>query len=292
MKILITGSLGFIGSRAIKVLGREHEVRGVDALDGTNLANYSQMCNIFEDFKPDYVLHCAASGDIGFCENNKDAAVRNNIIATRNIATLCAKHDSSLIFCSTDHVYRYSELPIGLHEYNETKGASFYGITKVACEQEVRAVVKKHFIARLCWQYGIFEKGMPLCEPRIGMVDNAAKALKNNSPITVVRGSRQHTSYIYDTIDVFADMLKGAIPYGTYNVTSENELTVKGLYTYVLKKMGADEQKIAELLLEVEGVPGILTPEPYYLKLLGYKMPTFEEGFARYMEEIYPTADY
>ncbi|MCL2057790.1 MAG: sugar nucleotide-binding protein [Oscillospiraceae bacterium] len=292
MKILVTGSKGFIGSRSIKAISKEHEVKGVDAIDGFDLADYSVVCSLFSEFKPDFVIHTAANGDIQFCEQNKDIAVRNNIIATRNIASNCAKYNAGIIFCSTDHVYRYNELPQSLHEYNEIKGASFYGVTKAACEQEIRSLVCKHFITRLCWQYGIYETGLPRREPRFGIVERAAKSLKDNTPITVVRGSRQHTTYIYDTIDVFVQMLNGAFPYGIYNVASENDYTVKGLYTYILEKMGADKKKISELIVEVDGTPNILTAMPFFLKCVGYNMPTFEDGFRRYMRELHPTAVY
>ena len=292
MKILVTGSQGFIGPRAIEVFGKKHEVKGVDLLEGLDLADFKRTREVFDDFQPDYVIHCAASSSVKFCEENKEIANHNNIIATRNIATLCAKYDSTVIFCSTDHVYRYSELPLCLHEYNEIKGASHYGFTKAICEQEIRAVVKKHYITRLCWQYGIYEEGMPPCESRFGMVEIAAKALKNDKPITVVKGSRQHTSYVYDTIDVFSQMIEQKLPYGVYNVTSENELTVKGLYTHIFRVMGADEKKILELIIEKDGQPNILTAEPYYLKCLGYRMPSFEKGLERYMQELHETADY
>ena len=290
MKILVTGSKGFIGSRAIKVFGKENEVKGLDKLDGCDIADFKKITGEFTRFKPDCVIHCAANGDIEFCENNRDEAVRNNIIATKNIASLCAKYDCTMVFCSTDHVYRYTKLPTGLREYNDIKGASFYGFTKAVCEQEIRSLVKKHFIARLCWQYGVFEKGMPQNEARIGLVEVAARALKKNKPVTVGKNSRQHISNVYDTIDVFRHMLDEKLPYGVYNVASENELTLKGLYSYIFKGMGADDKKIKNLIIEQEGKPHILAAEPYYLKISGYKMPTFEEGFARYLKEVHPTA--
>lgn len=284
MKIIITGANGLIGSRAVKVFRAYHEVVGVD-IDTVDLCKYALVKKLFQETKPDFVLHCAANGNVNECEADHDTAVRNNIIATRNLASLCADYSSGMILCSTDHVYRYTELPETLHEYNETKGASFYGFTKVICEREVQAKVKRHYIARLCWQYGLFEAGLPQDMRRVGMVDIAIDSYRHKVPIRVAKGSRHYTSNVYDTIDVFLAMIEGKLPYGVYNVASENNLTLKELYITIFQKLGATEEEIKQLVIETDEEPYVLTPEPYYLKLSGYRMPTFEEGLDRFFRE-------
>lgn len=291
MKILITGTQGLIGSRAAKVFGKEHEIHGADILapdpeERIDLAEYIEVKKLFEKFIPEFVIHCAGNGNPEDCEADHDMAIRNNVLATRNIASLCADYNCGLIFCSTDHVYRYKELPETLHEYNETKGASYYGFSKLLCEQEIKTKVKKHYIARLCWQYGFVEPGVPAKPRRAGLVDRAVLSYRNKTPLTVIRGSRNHTSNVYDTLDVYRKMLNGELPYGVYNVACENSITIQEIYETVYRKLGATEEEIAKLLNVVDGEPNVLVPEPYYLKLCGYQMPTFEEGLERFFREI------
>lgn len=287
MRILITGSNGFVGSRAMKVLKNDHQVMGVD-IDTVDLRNFTEIKTVFEEFKPEFVLHCAANGNIEECDKDHNMAIRTNVIATRNIASLCAQYDSGIVLCSTDHVYRFGEVPDDLHEYNETKGASYYGFTKVLCEREVLTKVKKHFIARLCWQYGLIEKDMCQDIKRVGIIDLIYLAYKNNTQITVPKGARHYVSNVYDTIDVFKSMMEGNLPFGIYNVASENDLTLKELYELVFKKMGLDSTAISKIVKEREEGKYTLTPEPFYLKNCGYKMPTFKEGLDRYFKDVFP----
>ena len=281
---MVTGSTGLIGSRAVKVLQREHEVFGVSH-ETLELADYGSVKKVFDAFRPEYVIHCAANANPEECEADHDMAIRCNVIAVRNLASLCADYDCGMIFCSSDQVYRYRELPEQIREYHEAKGECFYGVTKLLAEREVLDKVKKHFIARLCWQYGLLEGGMPGKPRRAGIVDMAILAYRNKTPVTVIRGARHHVSNIYDTVDVFRAMLGGALPYGIYNVASENKLTAREIYEAVFRRLGASEEEIASLITEVDGDPITQAPESYYLKLCGYHMPTFEEGLDRFFRE-------
>jgi dTDP-4-dehydrorhamnose reductase len=286
MRILITGNRGFIGSRSEKVLGKEHDVVGIDK-DEADISQFVQIAAIFRNSKPEFVLHCAAMGDVEYSEAHQDHALKANVIATRNIASLCADADIPMMFCSTERAYRYKELSGMLREYAPTQGSDFYGFTKAICEEEIKSKVKKHYIMRIAWQYGLFEEGMPQPGQRVGMTEIAKLALEKNEPITVVRGARQTPAYVYDTIDAFRFVITQRLPYGVYNVTSESDLTVKEMYCAILKAFGADEKKITELIREVDEEPYRLTMDPYYLKCYGYQMPGFEEGLKRCMREVY-----
>lgn len=287
MRILVTGSNGFIGSHACAVLGQEDEVKGVD-IDTVDLADYPKTKKVFEAFMPDYVIHCAANGNVDECEKDHDMAIRNNVIATRNIASLCADYDAGIVFCSTDHVYRYEDFTDYLREYDETKGASYYGFTKALCEKEIESKVKKHYIARLCWQYGLLEPGFPHDMRRVGVVDLAIEAYKNNTPLSISKESHIYTSNVYDTIDVFKFMIEDNLSYGVYNVASENSISMWEIYDSIFTKMNLPKSEYSRLMTESDEKPHVLTADPYYLKMYGYKMPTFEEGLTRFFNDVYP----
>lgn len=283
MKAIVTGYKGFLGARVCKALSEKHEVIGLDKHEA-DITDYSQIMNFFEGMKPDVVIHCAAVGDIWRCEENPDLGAKVNIIGTRNIASACAETNARLIAVSSDQVYNYYGTG-QLREYMNTSPTNFYGITKVQSEMEVLHHVQKHHIVRLSWQYGWHEEGLP--NSRDGLLEKLQKCVLGGEKIRYTPNSRQNITFIYDTVDVITAMAEQRLPYGIYNVASENEMTERETMLYIFKRLGLTEKQADGFLEEVpEGKSFDLRTEPYNLKLLGYKMPTFEEGMDRCFREL------
>lgn len=146
MKVLITGSSGFIGEHLARRLVREgHRVLGLDLrpppteaatlsfqtcdlLDGTNLAA------IISSFAPDAVIHLAARTDLaGKCL--QDYAV--NIQGVDNLITAIRNTPSvrRCIVTSSQLVCRVGYLPKHAQDYSPN---TFYGQSKVMTESVVR----------------------------------------------------------------------------------------------------------------------------------------------------------
>lgn len=282
MKIIVTGCKGFLGARTLNVLKRNHQAFGLSR-EEADITKYDELKNFFENIKPDLVIHCASIADISYCERNNHLAYAANVLGTRNIASLAADYNAKLIYISSDQVYDYTG-SISLREYLSTNPLNFYGRTKVLAENEIRSIVNKHHILRISWQYGFHEEGMP--DSRDGLVDTLYKALNSKTRINANFTTRQYVTWVYDTIDVILNIVDGKIPYGTYNIASEHDFNDYELKSYILKKLGADQSTIDELLIEtnMEGIS--LIAEPYNLKLLGYEMPSFEKGLERCLEML------
>lgn len=279
--ILVTGYKGFLAARVFKALSEKHQVWGVDKK--TDITNYNEIKNLFEKIRPELVVHCAAIGDIWRCEEDNDLAVKVNIIGTRNLASLCGRYDSRMIFISSDQVYNYYGTG-NLREYMRPEPTNFYGITKKEGEAEVGNLVPKHHIIRLSWQYGWHEEGLP--DSRDGQLEHIRYCLKTGRKIEYTPNSRQNITYVYDTVDAMVTMAEMSIPFGIYNVASENSMTEYERIAYILGKFGINDEKVQELTVAKAAAPFELLTEPYYLKMAGYKMPTFEEGLNRCFREL------
>ncbi len=127
--IMVTGAGGSIGSELCRQIqgyqpkqlilldSSEHHVYSIDmelsSLHKTgkplhvplvaNIQHKNKMEHIFDQFRPEVVFHAAAYKHVPLMERNVDAAVKNNIWGTYNIATLAAKYQvKRFVMISTD----------------------------------------------------------------------------------------------------------------------------------------------------------------------------------------------
>ncbi len=150
MNILLTGGAGFIGSSIIPELKASgHKIHVIDNLSfgKRELANVSdsffskvdirdkeKIEIIFEDFKPDWLLHLAAIHFIPYCNKNPIETVEVNMKATLNLLNIAKKYKKlrGVLLASTAAVY-----PIHNNYIDESlppDPLDIYGITKLMCE--------------------------------------------------------------------------------------------------------------------------------------------------------------
>ena len=136
--ILVTGGGGSIGSELVRQLVTL-PVKKVMALDNSesaihnlimslndrkneknkhkfkyiisNVRDYVKVDKILKQENPDIIFHAAAHKHLPFMEEYPEEAIKNNILATENIATLAIKNNiKNFIFISTDKAVRPTSL--------------------------------------------------------------------------------------------------------------------------------------------------------------------------------------
>jgi len=153
MKIFVTGCAGLLGANYTRhLLSNGHEVIGIDNLSGGyksflpksenftfikfNLEKRKKVVNIFEEYKPDILLHFAAYAAEGLSPFIRNFNYRNNIICSTNLINECITHNTKFIFTSSMAVYGEQELP-----FTEDKcphPIDPYGIAKYAVECDLK----------------------------------------------------------------------------------------------------------------------------------------------------------
>lgn len=143
MKILITGSAGYIGSCLFEYLKKKYNVFGTDKIIPKikkqkkfflcDLLDFKKINNLIEIIKPDIVIHLAAQSTIDFIDKKKDY-IKNNTYVTRNIIRSVNKNKvKHFIFSSTAAVYKNSSKK--LTEKSQLSPNNIYGKTKLDCEK-------------------------------------------------------------------------------------------------------------------------------------------------------------
>lgn len=160
MKVLITGTAGFIGSTlALKLLERGDEVVGVDNVNDyydVNLklarlervnafAGYTDIRGSLEDrdliesafreHQPQRVVNLAAQAGVRYSLENPQAYIDSNIVGFTNILESC-RHNKveHLVYASTSSVYgNHTKMPFSVHE-SVDHPVSLYAASKKANE--------------------------------------------------------------------------------------------------------------------------------------------------------------
>lgn len=162
-RILVTGATGFVAGSVLHFGAQQHEIHALTRSSGIaelpNLTWHSvdpfdttALNAIFEALQPDALIHAAAIANIDFCENNQFEARAANVDFTQLLADTCARHNTRMVFVSTDNVYDGATSPVRADD--PTEPVNFYGATKVEAEEIVRTVVPSHAIARLALVVG------------------------------------------------------------------------------------------------------------------------------------------
>ncbi len=160
MKVLITGTAGFIGSAlAMRLLARGDEVIGVDNLNDyydvnlkqarlartlshpkftdvrASLEDRAAMEETFSKYKPERVVNLAAQAGVRYSITNPHAYVDSNLVGFLNILEGCRHHNvEHLVYASSSSVYgANTKMPFSVHD-NVDHPVSLYAASKKANE--------------------------------------------------------------------------------------------------------------------------------------------------------------
>jgi len=154
MRILITGHKGQLGHDCVDVLGKSHDVLGID-LEDLDIADPLATETMIHGFSPTVIVNCAAYTNVDGCEKETDLACSVNVNGPENLATSAQKIGAWLIHVSTDYVFDgRKKLPEPYVEDDLPHPLSYYGETKLEGEKAVIRMTGQYTIIRTAWLYG------------------------------------------------------------------------------------------------------------------------------------------
>ena len=152
MRLLVTGSLGLVGTNIIPPLSREFDITALD-IQEWDITDAKTGSLIFKDQRPDVVLNLAAMTDVDGCEDFPDKAEKLNAEGPATVARLCRDNNVRLVHVSTDYVFD-GEKGSPYKEEDLPNPMSVYGRTKLAGERNVVSVLPSSLVVRAQWLYG------------------------------------------------------------------------------------------------------------------------------------------
>ena len=152
MKTVIIGANGQLGRDLLAVL--EGEVVPFSRADA-NLTDHAAVREKLTALVPKTVINCAAYNLVDKAESAPEDAVAVNTWAARNLATICRDIGARFVHFSTDYVFGFDAGRDRPYTEDDLPGpVSNYGLSKLAGEHAVRAVLPEALVIRTCGLYG------------------------------------------------------------------------------------------------------------------------------------------
>jgi len=237
MKILLTGGLGYIGSKLALAL-KEHEVEIFDKPQ--DIRNYEELEKAIDG--KDIVYHLAALAELSYTDAHPQETYEVNIVGTNNIAKICAEKEVLLNFVSTSCIYG-DPLEFPSIEDSLINPTDTYAMSKASGEYLVKmwglALGLKYNILRFGTVYGESIKR----EMRSDMcIQKFLDAAVNKEPIEITGDGNQSRNFIHidDLIRALVLITKKNIVGETINLAGEESVSINDIATYA-QELGAGE---------------------------------------------------
>ena len=311
MKVLVTGVGGQLGHDVMNELAkRGYEGIGSDIAksyngiqDGTPVVSmpYVQMDitdkasveKVLTEVNADAVIHCAAwtAVDLAEDEDKKDKVHAVNAEGTKNIAEVCKKLDSKMVYTSTDYVFNGQGEEPWQPDCKDYQPLNVYGQSKLDGELAVSETLDKYFIVRIAWVFG--KNGN-------NFIKTMLKVGKNHDKLRVVNDQIGTPTYTFDLERLLVDMIE-TDKYGYYHATNEGgyiswydftkeifrQAVEQGHTEYGEDRITVDPVTTAEYGVSKAARPFNSRLDKKKLVENGFTpLPTWQDALGRYLKEL------
>ena len=311
MKVLVTGVAGQLGHDVMNELAkRGYEGIGSDIAesyngiqDGTPVVSmpYVQMDitdkasveKVLTEVNADAVIHCAAwtAVDLAEDEDKKDKVHAVNAEGTKNIAEVCKKLDSKMVYTSTDYVFNGQGEEPWQPDCKDYQPLNAYGQSKLDGELAVSETLDKYFIVRIAWVFG--KNGN-------NFIKTMLKVGKNHDKLRVVNDQIGTPTYTFDLARLLVDMIE-TDKYGYYHATNEGgyiswydftkeifrQAVEQGHTEYGEDRITVDPVTTAEYGVSKAARPFNSRLDKKKLVENGFTpLPTWQDALGRYLKEL------
>lgn len=226
MKILLTGSSGYVGNVIKNYFADKYELLFLDLTPQDkgqiqcDLGDGEAVNRLAKVIKPDVIIHAAGSKDLAFCEKDPIKAFQINCDAIKNIA-LAFVPGTEIIYISTDYVFDGQRGEY--HELDQPHPLTVYGKSKLCGEREGQRITPETFIIlRLS---ALFDR-------RAAFIRYLHENLSKGEPVDCYVNAKYSPTYSRDFLDILEKiMLSKKHDDGIYHACGE----VQSRYDFALK---------------------------------------------------------
>ena len=211
--IIVFGASGQLG-QCLKVVAERRAIANVvfPAEEQSNVLDLSALEKAFEQYKPTYVINCAAYTAVDKAEDDIDLARKVNRDGAENLAKLSEKYGSALVHVSTDFIFA-GDKNQPLLEDDVAEPVSIYGVTKLEGERAITALIKRYYILRTSWLYSEYANNFVKTMIRLGSEKDELK---------IIADQIGTPTYAIDLANCIFDIINSdSKQYGIYHFSNE-----------------------------------------------------------------------
>lgn len=261
MKILCTGTAGFIGTNFLRRslhLGKKHSYVSLDKFTYpqskynwqvsfgksdsfyvADIADRDILSKIFEIEKPEIIIHFAAESHVDNSIASATPFILSNVLGTQNLLDLSVSNNVKLFFyISTDEVYGQ----LGTSDSSWTEASVLnprnpYAASKLSGELLVKAAHQTHglpyVITRSCNNFGMRQSTRNFIPKAIMSILEG-----NKMPIYGQGAQIREWIYVEDHCDAIWKIIESSQYNTTYNISTGNEISNLELYNHIANIIG------------------------------------------------------
>lgn len=191
MKILLTGSTGFIGKN---ILEKFNNVQVLNRYDDISLLTY---------IRPDVIIHCAAE------IYNVSSMFSSNILLTHKLLEYCREHKTKFVYIGSSS--EYGKTTNSMSEKDGCDPQTLYAGTKACGTLLTQAYSREFkFDSLILRPFSVYGKH----EPAHRLIPRLFEAAKTGEHINIIKGEHDFI-YIKDFIQALEVLLYTKLPLGT-----------------------------------------------------------------------------
>ena len=233
MRILLTGSNGFLGQKFCERLSEFSEITSIlgisksknrnpyldkDCFRQVDLLDYDATKNIVLAYEPTHILHTAALTAVEICEENPQLAKQINVDISVQLAQIAKENNIHFTFLSTDFVFDGQHGPY--KETDDVNATNHYGQTKIEAEKQITAVNPEAAILRTILVYGAIPD-----KNRSNLVLWAKKQLENDTQIKVVADQWRRPTWVDDLAGACYSAMKNRVS-GIFHISGNEMMSI------------------------------------------------------------------
>ncbi|KAF1693661.1 protein CapI [Pseudoxanthomonas jiangsuensis] len=271
MTVLVTGAAGFIGAYTCQALAaRGERVVGLDSYNDyydpqikrdrvaalcpgvdirrLDLTDRDGLAALFDEVRPEYVVHLAAQAGVRYSLQNPHAYVASNLDGFVNILELCRHRGvRHLAYASSSSVYGDSATPPFSEDQRIDRPRSLYAATKAANELMAYTYAQLYGLRatglRFFTVYGAW--GRPDMAPLL-----FSRAVLAGRPIEVFNQGRMRRDFTHVS-DIVAGVLGAldhpsdeAVPHRVFNLGNHTPVELEHFIGVIERAAGRPAQKV------------------------------------------------
>ena len=256
VKVLITGANGLVGQTLVRKFlimpefeflatsASECKVKGLnpDRFLQMDITNREAVVTVFDLFKPEVVIHCAAMTQVDPCEQNPELCDQVNITGVKIVAKAAEQAGAKFICLSTDFVFDGLKGPYS--EDDQPNPVSVYGWSKLQGEFITHSLRVPWVIVRTILVYGVTQS-----MNRSNLVTWVRDSLSQHKPIRVVNDQFRMPTLVDDLADGIISIIERN-KVGIYHLSGPEMISIYDFALKIAKIFRLDDSLITPILSE------------------------------------------